>query len=1717
MIEKNAVNWLDLGEGVEKLDIYKGNKLIFLSKFFKTLLSENQFNLYFYLLLQSAFYIQLCCLALPGDNNTHFIDDYLIYILHYSLKIFLPHTTISSYNDYKNAITINSILLLILLVGFFIVALNINNDKKNKFIKLIITIINIILQIILNYLIGPIIGLCLKSFYCKFGKNDVMETMCENERSNIVFIILSIINILFYLCITIIFSIFFNEIGKIGQFTPKTQLDTNFELYSLLLKIIIFILYDFFYFFVERKIIFKIVYHSILFTICMTFALYIYKNIFFYDEIMNCVIHLGSFLSSWFCLVILLRDIFDLNNLSLFVLFGWIIIISANMKLFQVSSNKIILKTNIFQLNKLKDLEMLINAILKLINNPNSANRAVIYGFYYQFKEFLTSNNELKEKYNSLANSEYLKDMYKDNLVLNGYYIIYLIYEYYLTGNNLNNNLMNIHFCYFLINYLKNTVSAIYQCSKIKSESFKIFYYKYILAENIKDYLVEITESSNKKLSPKNVQFSTVILYYLYQNLLKIKITEITEIYINYYEYFKNFTFGSKSSLGFLKEGEKIIKMRKDIKGIWDKILILNPFCPEIRKEYLYYIKEILNDDFFLEKEQKNHNYLKNIVLPQKNSFYYRTFDSLNSAVLLSEFYENNKILYSTPNFKRIILLQNEPNDLTINSLLPNVVSKFHNSLINESLFYSNLSQVFHDQKSVMLKTKSNTLLNMKLYVKELPNLSYGLIFIIHMEKISSNDFIIFLNKELKISGYSDEQNAKTKESFDNYGLINNFNGCHICTIIPEIILSLTSDNLIENEYNDMTKEIKLKNAIINQRGNLYKYNATLPSKSIIDKVNDIINDIKSNKSFKDDIIKQIKEKQKKNAQDEVANTTIDTNLIFNQEKNLSKKYIDLISEIEKTSLKTVKVEYEIVERAFLNNKYKYYIVTIRKDIYNYDDDPDENRDDNQGYNNPNLNLLKKTLIETNFEFRKLLEKQIDINLGKYKSNNIVEKKEEKNYISQNEENEKIKQIENVNENKMLKMKVDAINEIKEKILENKFKTSYNKSMQYLSILTAIILYAFLIYNNSNGMKNLDKVSDYLNLNLYYNETRIHISHMYIIFINFIFIKTKFLKDFTYNNISCIDIYKNNYKNSIDNTFELIKNITNFDKDYYEILSKFFEINIKTPYTSYQTINLTNFQLIKMIIINNLKLNFNIDNFLGENEDVKMFDTLNNNIVKQSEYYLFYEFNGIESNEIKLKVSKRFNNIPSSLILICSIIVIIILLYSCVIYSLNYYEKFFLMRIMNLDSKEFEEYLKHFEELKYKLKNEDDDDPQKTFDNDETHDISDDNIIHDNKNEKNNLAEKNNNKQKKEGNANEDKEKLDDIEKNEKKDNTENDLSKNEEEKMKNEISKRKDKIKKREKQKKIKLLEQKKLKIKKMLEIIIAKNLIISIKIILSVLVGITYYVIHSIYSKSKINSFTNFNIIIESIETVFTNSFMIYLNFKIEILYYVDYYHRNEEQIKNNTMKNYTLSIITNKNYTSPDFNNYIMEILKDFEEYEGNNTEAIIYKLYNNDACQILYNLNDNNYNNCRVFWSGVISKGLEQAIIEMGNQFSILISLFSLINSGEENIEKLLEDDIWKNYDLFMITYLYNSFEKSHYYFNNLRLRYLEQNKKVFKKIFISYLIINFITTLIFIFFAYSVIAFFNTFLNFIAIIPVKILIENKDINQEIINISKKLVR
>ena len=1323
----------------------------------------------------------------------------------------------------------------------------------------------------------------------------------------------------------------------------------------------------------------------------------------------------------------------------------------------------------------------------------------------------------MKEKFNYISNSEYLKKIYNNKSIINGYYIIYLLYDYHLS-NNKTSNFLNIHFCYFLINYLKNIVSAIYRCSNIKTDSLLLFYYKYILAENIKDYLLEMNEANNNNNSIKHVQFSSVILYYLYQNLIRIKISDMAENQLNYYDYFKNFTIGSKSNLEFLKIGNNIIKIRQEIKQIWDKILILNPFCLEIKREYLSYIKEMLNDDIYYEKELKSYNSFLTFNSDEKNNFYYKLYDTLNSAVLLSE-YNDNKIIYSTPNFKKNIILSNESNELTINSLMPNNIEKFHQHLINEALFYSNIEHIFTKQlNNIMIKTRNNTLLNAKLFVKELPNLSYGLIFIIHIEKVINNEFKIVLDRDFKINGYSDETNSLKKENYENYGLMPSFLGVHICSVIPEILLCLTNINNNE-ENNNIGKDIYLKNKKVNQRGSIYKYTLPSPNKHILDKIDSIIDDIKTNGITINEIISKLEEKDSKKNSNFKYNSNI-----LNDERNIGDKYVDLIREIEYNSRKSIKIEFEIVERSFLNNKYKYYILTINKDIYNYE----ENNLDQISNNNKRINNKKNSALNPLFfqsdivdsiyinDNTKRFEKEIKVR----KIRKIIEIDDDEKDKDKNN-NEQDGQIQK-NKVKILEekeMNTEIIEKIKQKILGNKLKTKYGLIMLYLSIITIIISFICLIYNFLEGENNLTKISNYLQQNLYYNKTRINASHMFITFINLILIKSKLLKEFTYNSISATDVYKEKLKISINNIFDLTKANKNLDEDYYKIFSKYSEIYIKNPYSdNLILINMTNFQILELIISESLHFIYFIDDFLMDNEDFNFFNSLIANIDNLTNYYIYFKFNGFSNYEIEKKISKKFNKIPFVLIFVCIIIVILLIIYSYIIYILTYYEIFFLVKIINSNSKEFEDYLKHYEELKFKLKNLENEEKQ-NIENEEnideiTRDINEGNEVQhytvsgENNEENFKVNDKIARKTLKRKIISQHKDNNLEIG-NKNNGNSQNDL---EDRKSKNAIKKIKNS--KKDRAKKIKLIELKKLKLKNMTRLIILQNFISAIKIGLSIVLTVTYYVIQTIYSNIKNNKFIIFNHNIESVQSVFTESFITYFNLKKEILKFAEFYHNNEEKIKNNLMNNYTLKIQNNKNYTSPDFNNLLMEILKDFKTSPGG-VEGNISQLFSEDGCEILYNSENDDFKQCQEFWLGVISNGLQQTIIEMGSQFSIILSSFSLINNKMEYLDNIINNKVWKEFDYFVMYYLYDSFQKSSVLLNDLRIKFIDKNDNSYGYIFYSYLIAFSIISSIFIYFVYSLVIFFNEFLNFIAIIPIKILYEDKSINEEIIKLSKYL--
>ena len=272
MIEKNTLEWLDVGEGLEKLNIYKNKKISYIYTFFKVLLKENDFPLYFYIIFQTVFYCQLLCIIFIDNDYNNYSKDYLFYMIFYMSKVFLPQLIINNIDSFRIMIIIITILLFILLSGFIIIFLGMKNDKQSYYFKTLIFIINILLQIILNYLIGPIIIICLISFNCDNGFNGLIGSACLSKGNDIIFIILGLINLIFYLFITFFYSIFYKE-RTIGTYTPNIQINTNFKFFSQFIKIIIFDVYFIFNVFLDNKTIYLIAYHFIILFILTIFSI----------------------------------------------------------------------------------------------------------------------------------------------------------------------------------------------------------------------------------------------------------------------------------------------------------------------------------------------------------------------------------------------------------------------------------------------------------------------------------------------------------------------------------------------------------------------------------------------------------------------------------------------------------------------------------------------------------------------------------------------------------------------------------------------------------------------------------------------------------------------------------------------------------------------------------------------------------------------------------------------------------------------------------------------------------------------------------------------------------------------------------------------------------------------------------------------------------------------------------------------------------------------------------------------------------------------------------------------------------------------------------------------------------------------------------------------------------------------------------------------------
>ena len=970
MIESSVIELLDIGDSAQSMDAYAKKKLIKITCYFRLLYKNKQSSDILYVFFIVLFFIQLWTISLVYVPCK---GDLILEVFDYLKSVTIIFDNITNRTNYLiifsfsfGIILFNSLLML-----FTFLVNNIEN------IPFTFSIVEIIGTFIYHYCIGPIIIICLKSLLCKDGNHIYLESECFTSTFHLVIMILSFIMLIFYLFLSFLYSIFSNVIDLISTDSRDRafHISCNYEVYCLSTKVVIFIFYFFIKNFGNKKI-FIILYEILIIINFLIMSIYSYRNIYYYNKIFNIVHHFGWYISTIFSICILLKTLLNIKNITYYIIIGWILVIFAFYKANVIEEYLLITEKNIFEFKNIKYIEMYKNILLNNLKNRNNTNsKIIIFGIIKKFEEFAKNNPEINYQYRKLLKDENLLKKYRKNDELPLITIIYILYLFYSEKFVIKDEII-IHMCYFLINKFNNPAYSMFLCSKLKTTNFKMIYYKYLLTQDIKEYLLNKLKNNSNKESIKHLQIGSVILYYLYADIFKIKIYDAISNQIDYFDLLKNNVTTNKSMENFLKFGENILKFRKEIIILWEKMIELNPFSDEYHRDYLLYLDNIIQDEFLSKEQTKKYILKKNSKSHERLNIYHNMFLIDTSTVLLTDGYlMNGKIIYSSRNFPLLFMYTaKELLSLNIDDLLPVVVQSFHKELIDNSIKYTNISYVFKHPRDSLLRNKNGGLFNVKLFVKPVPNLCYGLIYYSYLQKVHDLNLIFTLDKELKITDFTEMTRTGSPFTITNiYNLSNNIIGYHIGLIIPDILSLLEFSN---GEYIIVRKDYELK-------GLLYPIEKT---REIKNKLLIVLNKIKQSNFKFSDYQGQIEE----------------------DPHNIISEYNDFVSELNLQNNKPFNIFYNIKVYKFIEGKYKYYRIYVKNNIItekDYGETNQANKDINDNHSEKNkLSFFdfKSNISRRSKESKKMIklfnnEKKLGTTLKPVFNNNIEGSQQTKN------------------------------------------------------------------------------------------------------------------------------------------------------------------------------------------------------------------------------------------------------------------------------------------------------------------------------------------------------------------------------------------------------------------------------------------------------------------------------------------------------------------------------------------------------------------------------------------------------------------------------------------------------------------------------------------------------------------------------------------------
>ena len=1384
---------------------------------------------------------------------------------------------------------------------------------------------------------------------------------------------------------------------------------------------------------------------------------------------------------TWLSLILLICILTSTSHVVFIIVIGWLFIFICMYFLLIFKIDYYLFQSNIFENEKLEGIEIFISNFNSLIQNYKINDKIYIHGIINSFEEYLLNYQEEEELYQSLLNNKYMEEKFgKNSIVLKMNCIIYCIYHYFMEKSAYIKDDMLLLFCYFLVNNLKNPTYTIYLCSKKKITGYKNNYIKYILMKDIKEYMIDRLISNNikNKDSIKHIEITKVILFNKYSEKLRLKIFDATQSQSDYFTFLKSQT--ENSPIKFLELGNKILNLRKEILNLWDEIINLNPFCDDIQQDFIMYLDNIIQDDELLKKLSKEFNRIKEIKLLEKNNKYHKLFNIDKSCILLFDgFNDSGKLLYYTLNFPKIFLINDSQIiNFYIEDLVPKCISAFHHKLIEDALEYSNLKNIFGEEKNISIQIK-DTLFNVNGYVKCLPSFSNGLIFIISITKENINQFLI-LDNEFKINSMSNISSHQDVDYLNQknywlypYNISQKIIGNHIATLIPEFL------HLIQYKNN----KFFIENNYIEQKGNIYSN--VITTNHIQNKLNKVYEQIKLNGRLKINLKGKINSNLMKKKDSDIRPTTtfksIDNDLEINNDLIL---YKDFLYEIKNCCINKGKnIFFRVIHRTYFKEQYSFYKVFIQKDTsidLNIQelDTMEKQKKTKLSETRINFELPEKLLKKKN-EFKKqitLLGSRLNINIEGSKNSQVIDQGNKmKRYLTDLGKNNSV----------FLKNQI-SYNLIKENVISKKTPKNIiflRISTFFFSFLSLIII----IYNTKSLKQNFSNIENFLFQNYFFNYTIHFTSCLYISFSNFQLAKNKLIPNVIFNQEYFDNIVSIN-KRIINDLISEINEYQKFNDEYQKLIFQLNSIDYFVFNLNYSiSYNINQINILHFLISNSLYfMNHTQDYF---KEDVSNYDIILQNIIDSSFNYSLSNIYGLNYEQIKNIISSKSDyKINLFFIIIHFSLFIIFFLFFVWIISKRYkIKKNLIQRMINFQTEEFDIYTKYLEEVSKKLNNESNEDIK----------ISDEDNI-----KLEGISNAQNNKK---------------------------GILRNLNYTIK-ELERKKDKKgQEKEKRKKFHLLQlQKKQKQKILINHYIFLEFFSSIKYCGILFLFMIYYiVIYPLYIIKK-NDFLYYDNGITRIESITIATYLNYIHIKKSLIKYTNFIIEKQFCYEEfNSGKNECLfsnQIVTKSNINDFQFNFSIFEnniipfdnslyfsIIRDIN-VQPNLIKYKLTKLFYGNMCElIIENGSKIDYNECITFWDSILIQGLQQSIIYLFNlQKEILFSLsyhkiendLSIFNSCMESLIDI------ENY---LLIYFYIAEN-----YSDELLALIKQNKTLqiiqdLNIVLYCFIFIYFLLYILITLFIEQTKYNFCTFANFMVIFPHKYVIKDEDFYNSLLNL------